>query len=193
GRLAQDLTRCDARAAVLGMFSTPGCIAHADERFTERWARAGRRGACGVEGDGEAVASSIDGLRSDIALRLDLTGQPSRCAAVKLRESGAALRCALRCEANALRLGGDTTPACLAHCRSGFADRCEHAEDLGDCKHRGDCDTLETRITETADAIAVRLCPECAAQCGDGIVTGEERCDPPGSEGACDPGSLCSF
>src|SRR5262245_50466393 len=171
GRVVRDLARCGAAGLAEG-----GCHARATGRFDAKWAQAEAKGGCVTMADPAAITGAVDAFLGDLATRLDLTGVPSRCAAGKFQKAGAAVLCALRCEATGERRGGPADPRCAEACASRFIAACGAAERAGDCRTTADCGPLAGRVQRFALDVAETLtgaaglpCPHDFCQAGVGM------------------------
>src|SRR5262249_22231738 len=191
GRVVRDLARCGAAGLADG-----ACRARATGRFDTKWAQAEAKGGCATTADPAAIAGAVDAFLGDLATRLDLTGAPGRCTAGKFQKAGAAVLCALRCEATGERRGGPADPRWVQACAQRLITACGRAEQAGNCRTTADCGPLAGRVQRFAHDVAATLtgaaglpCPHDFCQAG--APMGEPPCNDPCVTTICTLDTFC--
>jgi hypothetical protein len=122
-----------------------GCLANAEEHFSDRISSAESRGDCITLGDEASLEAGVDAFVDDVQTDLLPTSGSSVCAGLKRQAAGDNTANQLRCYSEAYRHGLPLNPECLAKQRE-FSKAFNDAEEdrLSDDRRRG-CDRGQDR------------------------------------------------
>lgn len=99
-----------------------------------------------------------------------------KCEADKLKRAGKYSFCRMKAESKAIKT--NSAPD-YSLCNMKLGDKWTNAETIGggQCPTNGDLASMQTRMTNDADAVTACLNGTCPPSCGDGTVNGAESCD----------------
>jgi hypothetical protein len=200
------MAACHAKAVGKAIAVDPTCLAEADAKFSKDITKAEAKGSCDVDGNGDALQSSIDAFIADLGIKLPGPG-PSKCVASKWKATATKVKVKLGCHAKAEAKSRSVDSACLAKAELKFVASFAKADAKGSCT--GDAAAIETDVDASLDDLHAALvsCSKpgtpTGTRCDDGIgctdgdfclngvcEKGAPDCDP--SLDVCTP-SACDF
>jgi len=162
GGLVAASLACDAKVTRRGKGTTSACLLGARTRFERLFAKAERKGTCGVPGDVATIGDYVAAFVAGTAGVLFPAGSPDaarRCAAKKMQRSGAYGRGRLACWARSFASGSAVESGCFAGSASKLVAGFTAAEVKPGCATGGDVSTIEAALNVFIDPIASLLGP----------------------------------
>jgi hypothetical protein len=153
---------CHAKVTRRGEGTTSACLLGARGKFERLFAKAERKGACGVPGDVATIGDYVAALVAGTAVVLFPSGSPDaarRCAAKKMQRAGVYGRGRLACWARAFASGSAVGTGCFAGPASKLVVGFRAAEVKPGCVTAGDVATVEAALDVFVDPIASLLAP----------------------------------
>lgn len=160
GRHAAAGLDCHSRAAKAGVAVDAACLARAETRLADAFAKLEAKGC--APGDAAGAADSATEFWNASAARLrTATGAADACAAAKLRSTGRQARDAFECHAKALSQDLPPDAACFARARQRFHSGLTRAEKTRGCLTLDDGAPLElVADAHVARALDLGLCAD---------------------------------
>jgi len=153
---------CHASATRKGMIVSFACLAKAQTKLGRKFAKADKKGCCGMPDDATIVGESVRALAEGIAAGLfpvDATDTARRCAFSKMRRTGAYGKGQLACWAHAVRDDVEVDPECQQAVAAGLEDAFVKREAKGGCATTGDQPDVQQAVDGFADAVVGLLMP----------------------------------
>jgi hypothetical protein len=193
GKAAGVKLGCHSKAAKQGAVVDGGCLANADAKLTNAFAKAEARGGCATTGDVGDVDAILDSNVGAFVAALRPTTTADRCAALKLSATGKKARAKLGCYGKAARRGYVVDAGCLAKAEAHFVAVFASAESRGGCLTTSDAGDIEAQVddlvahvvavvptqpsTTTSTTTSSSTSTTGTPVCGNGIREGTEQCD----------------
>jgi hypothetical protein len=150
-------------AAIRGGSGTPvGCLANAQKKFARAFAKADKKGSCGVAGDATLVGDSATAFAEGIAAGLFPAGAADvgrRCASGKMRRAGVYGKGRLACWGHAFRATRTLDPSCVAARATRLETIFAKLETKGNCPTTSDEPSVAQAVSGFVDAVAGVLMP----------------------------------
>ncbi|HEY2772710.1 MAG TPA: hypothetical protein VGK20_01530 [Candidatus Binatia bacterium] len=172
GRDAFSITKCDAKAVKTGASLDPACETNAAAKLQAGWTDVEGTpvaSACVNTGDVTIMTSAVHDEMNNLRSLLMVAGGASSCTSGKLKSSGKAIYCGLRCAQKAALSGNGVNSASLADCRASCSNKMissfGSAEKKPDCHTTGDSATVDTQITGFVSAAIDGMPPPITNPC----------------------------
>jgi hypothetical protein len=159
GKAAGARVTCHAKAAQKGIAADPACLAKADTKLTDAFARAEAKGGCATTGDVDDIDGSLDSRVGGIVAALRPVATANRCAAAKLKATGKEAKTELACHAKATGRGLAVDPECLAKAEARLVAAFARAEANPPCLTTGDAADVDGLVDDLADDAVAALVP----------------------------------
>src|SRR5262245_22759004 len=185
-KAASDSVTCHAKATQKGIGADPSCLAKAETRLTDAFAKAEVEGGCVTAGDASAIDALVGSSVGAFVGALRPVADANRCAAAKLKAAGKKAKTKLGCHAKAAKQGGLVDPGCLAKAEERFTAAFGKAEGKPPCLTSGDAAAVEDSVDGLVDDAVSALPPATTTTtttttlptaCGNGVIEGDEQCD----------------
>jgi glucose/arabinose dehydrogenase len=163
GKTFSQLIGCDSKATKKGVAVDPACETKANDRLTAQWSKVETRygASCATAGVQATLDGVIDAARDALGTSQGVPGAASICTASKLKASGKAGACGMKCGSKAQTSGLPDTDVSVSECRSEcqarLAARISDAEAKpgADCHTTGDEAAIATATNDfVTDALA---------------------------------------
>jgi hypothetical protein len=153
-------------AAVRGGSGTPvDCLASAQTKLGRAFARADKKGPCGIAGDETLIGDSVTAFAEGIAAGLfpaDAADVGRRCASGKMRRAGVYGKGRLDCWGRAFRATRTVDPSCQAARATRLEAAFTKLETKGDCPTTSDEPSVAQAVDGFVDAVTGVLMPVAA-------------------------------
>ncbi len=189
GKRFASIAKCRAKAALAGTSVDAACVAKAEQKFFNAFAKAEASGACAVNGDATTVDTYLgecSSLVGDDVARVCGDGVIAPSEDCDDGDPASGDGCSASCAPETGYDCAGEPSSCLSTCSDGIVASDEQCDD-GDASDGDGC--ASDCVRETGWTCPVGSGPSvCSPICGDGLVRGTELCD----DDNIDPDDGCS-